>query len=206
MEPDLLALAKAASIPTSVHGLPQLRAYQLVVRADAALHDDRFPEAASLAEQALALDPDSDRAHDDLGDALMYQGNWDQGIASYEAVEGDFHLNWAKQLKKSAVKDSHTLPAWLAVHHADVALADKRWTDAISAAHQAIALEPSWSQPYLRVGQAEQEQSHWEAAINAFERAVALDHNNAYANEVLTAAKSAYKAAKRADAKSVNKQ
>jgi tetratricopeptide (TPR) repeat protein len=113
LEPDLLQLAKDAHPPTAVTGVPQLQSIALLVKAEDALATDQFDEAITQGKQALALDPNSIRAFDDIGMANAYAGNWPDAIAALnKAVSLDKHhetsakqdLANAKQMLKNKQK------------------------------------------------------------------------------------------------------
>ncbi len=187
MEPDLLQLAKDAHPATPVSGLPQLKSIALLVQAEDALAADNFSGAVAQAKQALALDPKSIRALDDIGVASAYSGNLAEALANLEAAhsldkflaETNDDIKWVRAVQKQATTDPKALQAWVLIHDADVAQAEERYEDAVTAANKLIALEPSWAEGYDRLGLALEGLDQWPDAIAALTKAVSLKKHGA---------------------------
>ncbi len=202
MEPDLLQLAKDAHPATPVSGLPQLKSIALLVQAEDAIAKDTFSGAITEAKQALALDPKSVRALDDLGIANAYLGNSADALSNLQTARPlnklqpatNDDIKWVKEVQKQAATDPKALQAWVLIHDADVAQAEERYQDAVTAANQLIALEPSWAEGYDRLGLALEGLDQWPDAIAALTKAVSLKkHGATNAKQDLENAKSSWK-------------
>ncbi len=202
MEPDLLQLAKDAHPATPVSGLPQLKSIALLVQAEDALAADDFSGALAQAKQALVLDPKSIRALDDIGVASAYSGNLADALANLEAAhsldkllaETNDDIKWVKEVQEQAATDPKALQDWALIHDADVAQAKERYQDAVTAANQLIALEPSWAEGYDRLGLALGGLDQWPDAIAALTKAVSLKkHGTTNAKQYLENAESIWK-------------
>jgi len=125
--------------------------------AEALLADNRAAEAARLLRDALALEPSSTRAHNNLGQALMRLGDTRRAIECYEAAVG--------------------LDPGYAVAHTNLGLAlwacgelDRAGECLRSALALARGLIPAW----LGLGSIRAEQRRFDEALQCFEAALSL--------------------------------
>lgn len=65
------------------------------------------------------------------------------------------------------------------------------YEDALKDAQECVKINPTWAKGYNRVGAAEFGLSHYDEAINAYNKALEIEPNNAMANEGLSSAKAA---------------
>jgi len=127
--------------------------------ADTLLADNRAAEAARVLREALALDPSSTRAHNNLGQALMRLGDTRQAIECYEhAVRLDpgyavAHTNlglalWscgepdraAESLRTALALGRGLFPAWLGL--GSILAEQRRFDEALQCFETALSLRP----------------------------------------------------------------
>jgi hypothetical protein len=109
MEPDLLALAKQAQVDHPVSDLQTLKANVPLTQAKIAFGNQDYPNSISDLQAALAIQPNLEEADFALGVSYGALNQWDQSIASFNAVlkleknnqSALAGLKWAKQEQKS---------------------------------------------------------------------------------------------------------
>ncbi len=151
----------------------------------------KFNEAIASARAALALDPHSAVAWNNIGAAYGSLGHWDEAIhAEQEAVRLDGslqiaqnNLTWFTQQKSAgaaAPPQTAMVKAGGATTAADLlneslALAQAgRYEDSKAAARAALQLDPKLAEAWNNIAAANEAEHHWDEAIAAAQKAVAL--------------------------------
>lgn len=123
IEPDLLAIAKAAQVPHPVADQQALTNYIPLNKARLAYQSGNYQECLTQAQLARAQNVDPATVDWAIGIAYGQLGDWDQAISNLEAAlkinkqyqdAGDA-LGWAKASQKAAPKGKHVKqqpPEW----------------------------------------------------------------------------------------------
>jgi Flp pilus assembly protein TadD len=163
-----------------------------VLKGLIAQRNDRLDEAISEYRRAIALDPESAAAHDNLGNALLQHGELDEAISEYRrAIELDpksatAHNNLGNALRQQGKLDEAVSEYRLAIqldpkfapaHSAlgNVLRQQGKLDEAISEHRLAIQLDPKFAGWHNNLGNALFQQGNRDEAISEFRRAIELD-------------------------------
>ena len=161
------------------------------------VQQERAAEALPLLERATRLDPKLERAWFTLGKALALLG---RGADADRAFEKCFELSPERRLmalaaehqKENRPEEAQKLYRRVLHHNprnvdalrllALVALQAGHDVEAENLLQQAIALAPDFVNAWLDLGRLRKEQDRYGAALECFDRAIALDATNAQAH------------------------
>jgi tetratricopeptide (TPR) repeat protein len=167
----------------------------------------KLNEAIACHSQAIVLDPSLAMAHNNLGVALYGQGKLDQAIACYrQAVALDPKLAKAQDNLGSALRDKRQVEEAIACYQKAIALdpsfamahnnlgailceEKQDYDGAIAYFHKAIALDPSLAMAHTSLGNALCFKGQVEEAIPCYQKAVALNSEDAQARALLARSK-----------------
>jgi len=149
----------------------------------------KYQESIDLAEKALAIDPKSATAYNNVGAGYGAMQQWDKAIAAEEkAVQLNPGLqiaqnNLAWYLKqKAGDRGAPAAPAMSADKQAVDRLVDEsnalaqagKYDESIAAAKSALRLDPNSALAWNNIAAANEAMHKWDAAIDAATKAVAL--------------------------------
>jgi tetratricopeptide (TPR) repeat protein len=151
---------------------------------------------------AVALRPDVSAAHHNLGNWLIFRGQWDEAIPCYrQAVALDprnvsAHIGLGAALKQKGRLDEAIIAYRRALaldsdhanahEHLGNALLDKKqWDEAIACFHKALALDANRARIHFNLGNALAGKKQWDKALACFRQALALEPRHAEAHYAL---------------------
>jgi tetratricopeptide (TPR) repeat protein len=124
--------------------------------------DPQAPEPIQFLREAVALDPNSDKAYYMLGRAYSRRGNLEEALQSFQKAAGlradpSYFLNLGKALSKSAYS------------------VEPDGDRAIAAYERALALDPSYAEAHLELGRLFVQMKNLEKARTELQKAVELE-------------------------------
>ncbi|HZQ56080.1 MAG TPA: tetratricopeptide repeat protein [Bryobacteraceae bacterium] len=160
-----VALFITAVVPSMAQDPDNTNDYRsLVKQGEDALARNDLRLAARVFQHAVDLNPSSVRAHEGLGVALLRElssGAVNPSADTDVADRAEEHLKQAAQLSPSAARpllELADLEALLAEHSADERTRAERYKNARDALTQAISLDPSKPEVYLRLATMERDE------------------------------------------------
>ncbi|MFC6646292.1 tetratricopeptide repeat protein [Granulicella cerasi] len=141
----------------------------------------RYADSLNSAQKALALNPHSAEAMNNIGAAYGAMQQWSEAIRyEQQALAADpklqiakNNLAWYTQQQKIASTTPTTAAAWI-----EKSLALYRANDfagSIAAAKRALALDAHSAEAWNNIAAGEASMKHWDAAINAAQHALAIN-------------------------------
>ena len=189
-----LTLLPGDAVATTVsHGQwhaqpPASTAASLVNASLAAYRAGHFQQSIELAKQALAADPHSAEAWNNVGAGYGALGQWDLAASAEQQALllnpqlqiARNNLRWFLSHKSSRSEASGAAkPTMQAEVAEDINLSlalnqDGRYTESILAAQKALALNPASAEAWNNIAANDEAMHRWDEAISAAQRAVAL--------------------------------
>ncbi|QDL09236.1 hypothetical protein DP113_16150 [Brasilonema octagenarum UFV-E1] len=146
----------------------QYQVTSLINEADRLCEGKKFEEAVLIYKAVLSLEQNSVLAHNNLGNALYYQGKLDEAIASYQ---------------KALQIDPNLPPAHLSLGNA--LLLQGKLDEAIASYRNALQIDPNYAYAHFNLGNVLLLQGKRDEVIASYRNALQIDPNNAYAHNNL---------------------
>ena len=178
-----------AALSGNLHAQPATPAVSLINASLEAYRTGQFQQSVNDAQQALAADPHSAEAWNNLGAGYGALGQWDSAIAAeQQALKlspglriAQNNLRWFLSSRTSAGRmgdAKHSAARGVEVA-ADINLSltlnqQGRYAESIAAAQKALALNPASAEAWNNIAADEEAMHRWDTAIAAARKAVAI--------------------------------
>ncbi len=185
------ALAVLRGQPLEAAGQPGNPIAAAYINASlAAYQAGRFEESIAKAKQALAVDPQSAEAWNNVGAGYGALHQWKPAVdAEQRALElnpqlqiAQNNLRWFMAQRRDTSPDRGPDPVSVAAKKSAAEFVDLslelnkagRYAESLDAARHALQVDPNSAEAWNNIAADEEAQGHWDAAIAAAQRAIAL--------------------------------
>jgi len=130
-----------------------------------------YQQSIELAQQALALDPNSATAYNNVGAGYGAMQQWDKAIAAEQKA---LQLNPNLQIAQNNLALYRKQAVDPLIDESNNLVRAGKYNESIAAANNALKLDPNSALAWNNIAAANEAMHHWDAAIDAASKAVAL--------------------------------